>query len=74
MTSMSANVFDAIGKARFDITNFTRIMGAPEHKPIDFLENETTTVAATFKTTWYNIKPGAPPSLSLLMKLICDMW
>ena len=45
-------------KARFDTTNFTRIVGAPEHGPIDILEDEIAKVAATFKTTRYGGRTG----------------
>ena len=56
-TTGAANV-NAMVKARFDTTNFTRIVGAPEHGPIDILEDEIAKVAATFKTTWYGGRTG----------------
>ena len=50
MSTTGAAVVDAMVKARFDTTNSTRIVGAPEHRPIDILEDEIAKVAATFKT------------------------
>ena len=51
MYTTGAAAVDAIVKDWFDTTNFTRIVGAPEHGPIDILENEIAKVAATSKTT-----------------------
>ena len=58
MLTTGAAAVDAMVKARFDITNFTRIVGAPEHRPINILEYEIAKVAATFKTTRYGGKTG----------------
>ena len=58
MSTTGAAAIDAMVKARFDTTNFTRIVGAPEHGPIDILEDEIAKVAATFKTTWYGRRTG----------------
>ena len=55
---MSTTGADEMVKARFDTTNFTRIVGAPEHGPIDILEDKITKVAATFKTTRYGGRTG----------------
>ena len=51
MSTMGASAVNAMVKARFEVTNLTRIVGAPEHGPIDILEDEITKVAATFKMT-----------------------
>ena len=53
MSTTGAGAVDAMVKARFDTTNFTRIVGAPEHRPIDIFKDEIAKVAATFKTTRY---------------------
>ena len=53
MSTAGAAAVDAMVKARFDTTNFTRIVGALDHGPIDILEDEIAKVAATFKTTRY---------------------
>ena len=45
-------------KAQFDTTNFARIVGSPEHGPINILEDEIAKVAATFKTTRYGGRTG----------------
>ena len=58
MTTTGAGAVDTMVKARFDTTNFTRIVGAPEHKPIDILEDEIVKVAATFKTIRYGGRTG----------------
>ena len=58
MSTTGAAAVDAMVKARFDTTNFTRIVGAPEHGPIDVLEDEIAKVAATFKTTRYGRRTG----------------
>ena len=58
MSTTGAAAVDAMVKACFDATNFTRIVGAPEHGPIDILEDEITEVAATFKTTRYEGRTG----------------
>ena len=58
MSTTGAAVVDAMVKARFDTTNSTRIVGAPEHRPIDILEDEIAKVTATFKTTRYGGKTG----------------
>ena len=64
MSTTGAAAVDAMVKARFDTTNFTRIVGAPEHGPIDILKNEIAKVAATFKTTRYG---GRTECLSLIV-------
>ena len=51
MSTMGAAAVDAMVKARFDATNFTCIVGAPEHGPIDILKDDIAKVAAMFKTT-----------------------
>ena len=51
MSTTGTATVDAMVKARFNATNFTRIVGAPEHRPIDILEDDIAKVAATFKTT-----------------------
>ena len=56
ITTIGAAAVDAMVKARFDTTNFTCIVGAPEHGPIDILEDEIAKVVATFKTTRYGGK------------------
>ena len=53
MSTTGAAAVDAMVKAHFDTTNFTRIVGAPEHGPINIPEDEIAKVAATFKTTRY---------------------
>ena len=58
MSTTGAAAVDAMVKARFDTTNFTRIVGAPEHGPIDILEDEIAKVAAKFKTTRYGGRTG----------------
>ena len=58
MSTTGAAAVDAMGKARFDATNFTRIVGAPEHGPMDILKDEIAKVAATFKTTRYGGRTG----------------
>ena len=58
MSTTGAAAVNAMVKARFDTTNFTRIVGAPEHGPIDILEDEIAKVAATFKTTRYGGRTG----------------
>ena len=58
MSTTGAAAVDAMVKARFDTTNFTRIVGAPEYGPIDILEDEIAKVAATFKTTRYGGRTG----------------
>ena len=58
MSTTGAAAVDARVKARFDATNFTRILGAPEHGPINILEDEIAKVAATFKTTQYRGRTG----------------
>ena len=58
MSTTGAAAVDAMVKARFDTTNFTRIVGAPEHRPIDILKDEITKFAATFKTTRYGRRTG----------------
>ena len=58
MSTTGAAAVNAMVKARFDTTNFTRIVGAPEHGPIDILEDEIAKVAATFKMTRYGGKTG----------------
>ena len=39
MSTTGAAAVDAMVKARFDTKNFTRIVGAPEHVPIDIPED-----------------------------------
>ena len=58
MTTMGAGAVDTMFKARFDTTNFTRIVGPLEHGTIDILEEEIAKVAATFKTTGYGGRTG----------------
>ena len=58
MSTTGAAAVDAMVKARFDTTNFTCIVGAPEHRPIDILEDEIAKVVATFKTTRYGGRTG----------------
>ena len=58
MSTTGAAAVDAMVKARFDTTNCTRIVGAPEHGPIDILKDEIAKVAATFKTTRYGGRTG----------------
>ena len=58
MSTTGAAAVNAMVKARFDTTNFARIVGAPEHGPIDILEDEIAKVAATFKTTRYGGRTG----------------
>ena len=58
MTTTGAGAVDTMVKARFDTTNFTRIVGAPEHGPINILKDEITKVAGTFKTTRYGGRTG----------------
>ena len=58
MSTTGAAAVDVMVKARFDATNFTRIVGAPEHGPIDILEDKIAKVAATFKTTQYGGRTG----------------
>ena len=58
MSTMGAAAVDAMVKVRFDTTNFTCIVGAPEHGPIDILEDEFAKVVATFKTTRYRRRTG----------------
>ena len=53
MSTTGAAAVDKMVKARFDTKNFTHIVGAPEHGPINILEDEIAKVAATFKTTRY---------------------
>ena len=58
MSTMGAAAVEAMVKARFDTTNLTRIVGAPEHGPINILKDEIAKVAATFKTTRYGGRTG----------------
>ena len=58
MSTTVAAAVDTMVKARFDTTNFTCIVGASEHGPIDILKDEIAKVAATFKTTRYGGKTG----------------
>ena len=58
MSTTGASAVNAMVKARFDTTNFTRIVGAPDHRPIDILEDEIVEAAATFKTTRYGGRTG----------------
>ena len=58
MSTTGAAAVDTMVKARFDTTNFTRFVGAPEHRPIDILEYEIAKVAATFKTNQYRGRTG----------------
>ena len=58
MSAAGAAAVNAMGKDRFNTTNFTRIVGAPEHGFIDILEDEIAKVAATFKTTRYGGRTG----------------
>ena len=58
MSKTGAAAVNTMVKARFDTTNFTRIVRAPEHGPIDILKDEIAKVAATFKTTWYGGRTG----------------
>ena len=58
MSTTGAAAVNAMVKARFDTTNFTCIVGAPEHGPIDILEDDIAKVAATFKTTRYGGRIG----------------
>ena len=58
MSTTGAAAVNAMVKARFDTTNFTCIVGAPEHGPINILEDEIAKVAATFKTTRYRGRTG----------------
>ena len=58
MSTTGAAAVNAMVKARFDATNFTRIVGAPEHGPINILEDKIAKVAATFKTTRYGGRTG----------------
>ena len=58
MSTTGAATIDAMVKTRFDTTNFTRIVGAPEYGPIDILEDEIAKVAATFKMTLYGGRTG----------------
>ena len=67
MSTTGAAAVDAMVKARFDATNFTRIVGAPEHGPIDILEDEIAKVAATFKTTRYGGRTGC---LALIVGIV----
>jgi hypothetical protein len=45
-------------KAHFDATSVTPINSAPEHSPINILEDEIVKVAATFKTNQYRGNTG----------------
>ena len=58
MSTTGAAAVDAMVKARFDTKNFTRSVGAPEHGPIDILEDEIAKFVATFKTTRYGGRTG----------------
>ena len=58
MTTTGAAAVDAMVKAWFDTTNFTRILGAPEHGPINILKDKLAKVVATFKTTGYGGRTG----------------
>ena len=58
MSTTGTAAVNAMVKARFDNTNFTRIVGAPEHRPIDIFEDEMAKVAATFKTIRYGGRTG----------------
>ena len=58
MSTTGAAAVDAMVKARFDTTNFTRIVGAPEHGPIDIVKDEIAKVATTFKTIRYGGRTG----------------
>ena len=58
MSTTNAAAVNAMVKAWFDTTNFTRIVGAPEHGPIDILKDNIAKVAATFKTTRYKGRTG----------------
>ena len=58
MSTTGATAVDAMVKARFDTTNFTCIVGAPEHGPIDILKDDIAKFAATFKTTRYGGRTG----------------
>ena len=58
MSTTATAAVNAMVKARFDTTNFTRIVGAPEHGPIDILKDEIAKFAATFKTTRYGGRTG----------------
>ena len=58
MSTTGAAAVDAMVKARLDTTNFTRIVGATEHGPIDILEDKIAKVAAMFKTTRYRGRTG----------------
>ena len=40
MNTTGAAAADAMVKALFDTTNFTRIVGAPEHRSVDIFEDE----------------------------------
>ena len=64
MSTTGAAAVDAMIKARFNATNFTRIVGAPEYGPIDILEDEIAKVATTLKTTRYGGRTGC---LSLIV-------
>ena len=64
MSTTGAAAVNRMVKARFDTTNFTRIVRAPEHGPIDILEEEIAKVAETFKTTRYI---GRTECLSLIV-------
>ena len=58
MSTTGAAAVDAMVNAWFDATNFIRIVGAPEHGPIDILEEKIAKVAATFKMTRYKGRTG----------------
>ena len=53
MPTTGAAAVDTMVKSRFDTINFTHIVGAPDHGPINILKDEIAKVAATFKTTRY---------------------
>ena len=58
MSTTGSPAVDSMVKARFDTTNFTCIVGAPDHGPINIIEDEITKVATTFKTTRYGRRTG----------------